>query len=1159
MRKTLTRVFASLLCIAMLATCAFMASAAEEFSDVKSSNWFYDYVTYMASKGIINGYPDGTFGPNKNVNRSEFVTMMVNTFGLTAEKSINYNDVKSSNWYYDYYSKAAAQGFLTEVFTGNTMRPTEELTREEAAALLMAYMEYPEDEKASTSKFEDYDEISSSYKDYVLQAAKAGIIDGIEEDGDFYFRPDDTLTRAQAAKILSVAAGTIADDDIEDELESGVSENLVVTKACTIENIDIPGNVIIAEGATGTVTFMNCDIEGTVSVRSKAKVVFTNGYVEEINLDIVSANIVVKQSVEVDTINAYNASATIAVETDASVSQLNVHSGSNSVKVTGTSGEIETLVVKANSFTSTITPDECEVDSSVSATIGGVSYKNGLKGNITSYWDDGKEYLSFETYKDGSIQYYYLTSSSVSKANFATGYKNATKKGAITVKNGESMKKEIAGDTVSTSDFKYVAVAFVNDTTVLSDPVVINRTNTKLSFSGTPTITDSNGKDYLKGTAATTGTLYYYYTSSSTVPASYSEAETAYIVAESAYKGTISAKSTSVASALKVESTDASYEYIVVYLRGDNDRKYDPVIIKKTIKVETPKFAPYILTTSEDGYDYLVITHTAKALVKILYNDSAMNYDGSAFDAEYNANNKTPTDGSTKLSYSGYTEANKETRIKLAKSSEVNGYSTALVRIGSSAPEKIDRIDDADGFNDNAIPSALKTTGKDIIAFTPYAGAKHGDKVMYMYVSASKNYTSEAFLEAYADVADELKGTVDATGGYYKFSSDEKSSDISEGYIAFMFIGSGRNYQPVTVARGTIGTCIQGEPVVVYDVDAGTALITLNAKVPFTLQYFPIDENIYSMELLAVMFNSGRMPDGETPLNIGKLDSGSSTTNKVVAGKNENLDLNENKTVVAETSKYLAIRAVSENGATNYNPMVVAIKTIDDGIVGGATPDISFASDDGKIEITINASKNAEGKIFKFWYTNTEPKTEAQYNAIFKETKNSGSWPIGSILTSTSFEAGKWIDLADYKYLVYKVVDSTGKSMTPGYKTIPVKFRANADIKADGTTLSLIHVKPCDTEKYTVYWFYSTTEVAVTRSNFNSKYSSVANAYKGSKTDVKVSSANNEDFPIVTNFAQPEGTNAVKYKYIYVCLYDTTLKKFYQPVELKVPGTYTIG
>ncbi len=54
------------------------------FSDVFSENWFYAPVLKGYSMGIVSGYADGTFGPNKSITRAEFTKMFVNTF-LTGE------------------------------------------------------------------------------------------------------------------------------------------------------------------------------------------------------------------------------------------------------------------------------------------------------------------------------------------------------------------------------------------------------------------------------------------------------------------------------------------------------------------------------------------------------------------------------------------------------------------------------------------------------------------------------------------------------------------------------------------------------------------------------------------------------------------------------------------------------------------------------------------------------------------------------------------------------------------------------------------------------------------------------------------------------------------------------------------------------------------
>ena len=276
MKKTLSRALAVLLCVLMLATTLIFTSAAS-YNDVKKGDWYEDFVGYMSKKDIINGYTDNTFRPNDFVKRCEFIKMMVEAFGLTTEADIDFEDVNSNDWYYTYYRKAAAQGFLGKIFKGTKMEPQKYLTREEAAGLLMAYLNYSKNAKASESTFADFNTISAEYKDYVLQAAKAGIINGFEKDGVYNFRPTETLRRAQAAKILSVSAGTIADKDMYDELEFDGSDNLTVTAAVTLTNIYIPGNVIISEGITnGTVKFVNCTIGGNIYDRSTANVEFKN-------------------------------------------------------------------------------------------------------------------------------------------------------------------------------------------------------------------------------------------------------------------------------------------------------------------------------------------------------------------------------------------------------------------------------------------------------------------------------------------------------------------------------------------------------------------------------------------------------------------------------------------------------------------------------------------------------------------------------------------------------------------------------------------------------------------------------------------------------------------------------------------------------------------
>ena len=50
--------------------------AEQLFPDVPENHWAYEYVNTLVSKGIIEGYPDGTFGGDRAMTRYEFAAML---------------------------------------------------------------------------------------------------------------------------------------------------------------------------------------------------------------------------------------------------------------------------------------------------------------------------------------------------------------------------------------------------------------------------------------------------------------------------------------------------------------------------------------------------------------------------------------------------------------------------------------------------------------------------------------------------------------------------------------------------------------------------------------------------------------------------------------------------------------------------------------------------------------------------------------------------------------------------------------------------------------------------------------------------------------------------------------------------------------------------
>ena len=69
---------ALLLMVAMIFSLAPPATeAASPFNDVKPGHWAFDSVEWAYAQGLTNGYPDGTFAPDKPITEAQFVTMLV--------------------------------------------------------------------------------------------------------------------------------------------------------------------------------------------------------------------------------------------------------------------------------------------------------------------------------------------------------------------------------------------------------------------------------------------------------------------------------------------------------------------------------------------------------------------------------------------------------------------------------------------------------------------------------------------------------------------------------------------------------------------------------------------------------------------------------------------------------------------------------------------------------------------------------------------------------------------------------------------------------------------------------------------------------------------------------------------------------------------------
>ena len=167
------------------------------------NHWAGEHIQKWMSNGWIRGYEDGSVKPDSMVTRAEFTTMINRAFGFTEKAEIDFDDVKSSDWFYDEIAKGVGAGYLEGLKDGN-LRPYEQISRQEAIYFIYKIFEGQgfEEEMLEVPDIKDYSNVSRWASEAVGFGFENGIVIG-DEYG--YFRPQQSITRAEAMVIIDRA------------------------------------------------------------------------------------------------------------------------------------------------------------------------------------------------------------------------------------------------------------------------------------------------------------------------------------------------------------------------------------------------------------------------------------------------------------------------------------------------------------------------------------------------------------------------------------------------------------------------------------------------------------------------------------------------------------------------------------------------------------------------------------------------------------------------------------------------------------------------------------------------------------------------------------------------------------------------------------------
>ena len=277
---------------------------ASGFPDLSGFEWAAKYINYAVSKGVVNGYPDGTFRPDDNVTYNEMATMLVLALGYKA------TDL-SGSWPANYVNKAVELG----IFTGITFNGNDAATRGHVALMDYSVVDditeanKPEDETGDETPSDDtdYEDLAGFLADYsgkaygiILDTAavmndKGDAVNQIEfliGDKVLYLNTDGKATLPSVSDI---------DDDHNDGILHGLRMSNGIVKGVGYSDngfADISGNTnfveytsgwdeVIEDASNGVVEF---DKDDTAAVVSDIKTILDDAsiYVAVIENNVVT-------------------------------------------------------------------------------------------------------------------------------------------------------------------------------------------------------------------------------------------------------------------------------------------------------------------------------------------------------------------------------------------------------------------------------------------------------------------------------------------------------------------------------------------------------------------------------------------------------------------------------------------------------------------------------------------------------------------------------------------------------------------------------------------------------------------------------------------------------------------------------------------------------
>ncbi|QSJ21013.1 S-layer homology domain-containing protein [Nostoc sp. UHCC 0702] len=172
------------------------------FSDVSSNYWAAQFIQELSQRGVIAGFPDGSFRPEEPVTRAQFAAMVNKAFQKAQQRQgIRFADVPSNYWAYNAIQQAYTIGFLSG-YPGNRFEPNQAIPRQQVLVALANGLEYrtSSNVEGTLQYFNDANNIAGYARSPIAAATENQIV--VNYPNVKFLNPTASATRAQVAAFI---------------------------------------------------------------------------------------------------------------------------------------------------------------------------------------------------------------------------------------------------------------------------------------------------------------------------------------------------------------------------------------------------------------------------------------------------------------------------------------------------------------------------------------------------------------------------------------------------------------------------------------------------------------------------------------------------------------------------------------------------------------------------------------------------------------------------------------------------------------------------------------------------------------------------------------------------------------------------------------------